>query len=61
MNIAYSTENVCGGNISATAVRSWWIRDISEVKPAVWTTTPRGTVNQELKLYITHLILSWLR
>ena len=33
---------------------------IREVSQCVWTTTLRSTVDQELKLSSTHLVLSWL-
>ena len=32
---------------------------IARLSQRVWVTTPRGTVNQELKLSPTHLLLKW--
>ena len=35
-------------------------RVLARLSQCVWTVTPRGTVDQGLKLKTTHLILSWL-
>ena len=40
-------------------VQTCWIL-IGRLIQCVWTTTQRGTVNQELKLSTTNFVLSWL-
>ena len=33
---------------------------LARLNQCVWTRRPTGTVNQELKLLFSHIILSWL-
>ena len=50
--------------IKLTTMRVWTFigrsHTLARLSQRIWTATPRGTVNQELKLLTMHLILNWL-